>query len=65
MYSVTSAGKNGLETSNTVCNTDMCTVMHAENGSRELSIVRDLYKELDVTGIRNVHSVKLLDTTNE
>ena len=51
-------------TSNTACNTDWCTVINAENGSQEPSIVRELYKGLDVTGERNVYYVKPLDITN-
>ena len=55
MITVISTEGNGFKTSNTAFNTDMCTVMNAENGSQELSTVTNLYKKLDVTGIRNVH----------
>ena len=56
---------NGYKTSNTAYNTDMCTVMSAENGLQEPSIVKGLNKELDAIGIRNVHCVKQQDITNE
>ena len=52
-------------TSNTACNINMCTVMNAENGSQEPNTRTELDKELDVTGIRNVHCVKTADTANE
>ena len=50
MMIVVSAEMNGFRTSNTAYNTDMCTVINAKNGLQEPSIVRDLYKVLDVTG---------------
>ena len=65
MMIVVSAERNGLMISNTVYNTDLCTVINAKNGSQEPSIVRDLDKVLDVTGTRNVNCVKPLVITNE
>ena len=65
MIIVLSSEGNGFRTSNTAYNTDMCTVMNAEDGLQEPSIVKDLYKELDVIGIRNVDCVKQQDITNE
>ena len=50
MIIVLSAEGNGFRTSNTAYNTDMCTVINAKNRSQEPSVVRDLYKVLDVTG---------------
>ena len=50
---------NGYKTSNTAYNTDMCTVMNAD------SIVKDIFKDLDAIGIRNVHCVKQQDITKE
>ena len=64
MIIVTSAGRNGLMTSNIAYNTDLCTVINSKNGSQEPSIVRELYKGLDVTGERNVYCVKPLIITN-
>jgi hypothetical protein len=64
MIIVTSAERNGLMTSNIVYNIDLCTVINAKNGSQEPSIVRDIYKVLDVIGTRNVHCVRPLDITN-
>ena len=65
MMIVVSAERYDLRISNTAYNTDMCTVINAKNGSQELSIKRELYKVLDVVGIRNVNCVKPSDITNE